>query len=263
MPRSRPLAIVALVLALAALAPAASLAQDVAGAQPGGAAGNDMTAQPPEGTGGTTPTGDGATRDTGAGPDTATGTGAGTDTGTDAAATAPAPAETMSHRYQVGLRAGIGIPFMFGLKYKGDNPPCDVAATHQTWCRHFGVGTLDFDLGFGVSDAIELSFDARFGLADEPSWGAPPVSIGLGMRAYGSPEENIKLYFGPRLILDLTSSDLPNWTGVDFGVRGDMGLQFDFIRYVGMYVQLGLQLTFLRALMFVPDLSIGVQVRLP
>ena len=184
------------------------------------------------------------------------------DTSTTPPPAGPAPAApSLSHRYQVGLRAGLGVPFVFGLKYK-DGPACDDAM--QEWCRHFGVGMLDLDLGFGVSNSIEVSFSGRFGLADEEAAHAAPVSLGLGVRAYGSPESTVKPFFGPRLILDLTSSpDRPEWKSVDIGLRAEVGLQVDFLRYLGAYGQLGLTLSFLRALMFVPDVSIGVQVRLP
>lgn len=259
MARSNLVAGVALAAALLAAPPAASRAQDAAVS---GTTATDAGATSPAGQGTPSTTGDQAAGPTGTGETGTAGTGAMTSTTSPEVAAAPAE-PSLSHRYQLGLRAGIGIPYMFGLQYKGNNPDCDPDPTHETWCRHFGVGTLDFDLGFGVSDSIELSFDARFGLANEKAAGSPPVSIGLGMRAYGSPEANVKVYFGPRLILDLTSSDTPYWNSADFGVRADVGLQVDFVRYVGMYGQLGLSLTFLRALMLVPDLSIGLQVRLP
>lgn len=259
MTRSNVALFVMLASALVTVSPAAALAQDPTLA-------SDTT-----GTTGADPT---------LGADAAVGTSSGTDptasaadataTGTEAGAGATAvdptatPAEpSLSHRYQVGLRVGIGVPFTFGLKYK-DGPPCDDAM--QTWCRHFGVGMLDLDLGFGVTDSIEVSFSARFGLADEEASHSAPLSLGLGLRAYGSPESMVKAYFGPRLILDLTGADSavrPGWKSVDFGVRADVGIQVDFMRYVGAYGQLGLTLSFLRALMFVPDLSIGLQVRLP
>ena len=47
----------------------------------------------------------------------------------------------------------------------------------------------------------------------------------------------------------------------DFGIRSALGLQFDILRYVGLFAQGGVILGFNRWLTFTVDFSGGVQVR--
>jgi len=50
---------------------------------------------------------------------------------------------------------------------------------------------------------------------------------------------------------------------VDVGGRGELGVQFDFLRQLGAYIQLGESLSFLRGLYFVTDFTAGLQGRIP
>ncbi len=184
----------------------------------------------------------------------------------DQVVTEPAPAEeevpadSLHHASQVGIRAGIAVPYVFAVKY-GTGPRCGDGG--ETFCRRLGAALVDLELGFGVSEGVELSLLARLGLADDAAANARPVAFGLGVRAYGSPHSMVKLYFGGRVVLDVTSSQTEEWSSVDVGGRGELGLQVDFVRYVGMYLQLGETLTVLRGFYFVTDLSAGVQARFP
>lgn len=170
------------------------------------------------------------------------------------------PADSLHHGHQVGIRVGIAVPYVFAVKY-GDGPPCDDAG--ETFCRRLGVALVDVEAGFGVSPSVELSLLARFGLADDEAADTNPLAFGFGARAYGSPHSMFKLYFGGRIMLDLTSSDAEQWTDFDVGLRGELGLQIDFVRYAGMYLQVAPTVSFLRGLYLVPDVSGGVQARFP
>ena len=46
-------------------------------------------------------------------------------------------------------------------------------------------------------------------------------------------------------------------------VRTNGSLQWDILRYVGVYAQLGISFQFLRSFYFNPDLTAGVQARFP
>lgn len=178
--------------------------------------------------------------------------------------TAPAvetpPEDSMSHESQVGLRIGAGVPFIFAVKY-GDGPACD--DTGEEFCRRFGAAVLDLEVGFGISDTVELSALVRLGLADDEAANASPLAFGLGARAYTSAHAMFKGYLGARFMLDATPSERPEWSSVDVGARGELGLQFDVVRYVGIYAQIGASIMILRALSFAFDATGGVQARFP
>lgn len=171
------------------------------------------------------------------------------------------PADSLGHRYQVGLRAGFGIPYVFAIKY-GDGPDCGRKAK-QTFCRYAGSLTLDADVSFGVSDSLEITALARIGLTEDEASGASPLGFGLGVRGYTSPHSLLKFFFAGRAFLDVTQSSRPDWKPVDFGIRGEFGLQIDVARYFGIYLQIGETLSFLRSFYFVTDATAGIQLRFP
>jgi hypothetical protein len=170
------------------------------------------------------------------------------------------PADSLSHRLQVGLRVGAGGDAFFAVKYS-DGPAC--GAPGETLCRGLGTGLLDAEVAFGVTHTVEVSALARFGLGADPAAASRPLLLGLGVRAYGSPHGQVKLFMGGRAMLDLTSSDVAGWKNVDLGVRGEFGLQIDFLRFLGAYAQVGATIQFLNALSFAGDATGGLQARFP
>lgn len=170
------------------------------------------------------------------------------------------PADSKSHRYQLGLRIGAGGDARFAIKY-GTGPSCGMAG--EAFCRRLGTGLIDVELAFGLSDTAEISVLGRFGLAEDAAAQARPTLIGLGIRAYGSPHSMTKLFFGARAMLDFTSSEVAGYSSVDIGARGEFGLIVDVSRYLGIYAQLGVGIHFLNALNFIGDLTGGIQARIP
>ena len=169
---------------------------------------------------------------------------------------------TMSHQLQVGVRVGFGFSYLFAIKY-GDGAACSTSPDEETFCRHLVGGLIDVELGFGITEGLELSFDGRFGLADDPNAHHVPVQLGLGIRGYIPATDPFKLYIGARLTLDLTESNDPAWKDVDVGARAEFGLQYDILRYLGVYIQLGVNIQILRAFAFPLDFTGGVQARFP
>lgn len=170
------------------------------------------------------------------------------------------PVDSLSHRYQLGVRIGAGVDGRFSIKY-GSGPSCGTPG--ESFCRRVGTGLIDMELGFGVSDVVELSVLGRFGLADDAAAQARPLMLGLGVRAYASPHSVAKLFLGARAMLDLTSSDVPNFSPVDVGLRGEFGVIVDVLRYLGLYAQLGIGIHILNALNFIGDVTGGIQARFP
>lgn len=170
--------------------------------------------------------------------------------------------ESFDHEFQMGIRGGAGVPFWFGLKYSS-GPPCDAAGGE--FCRYVGSGIIDFDLSFGVTPDVEIVALGRIGMIGVEPTSQNNVQVGLGIRAYISPESRFKIYLAPSLILDLTPAGplVTAWGDVDVGVRGAFGLQLDIVRYVGLWIEIGVNVLFLRSFGVGPYASGGFQVRFP
>lgn len=169
----------------------------------------------------------------------------------------------LDHEYQVGIRAGAGVPFVFALRY-GDGAPCD--RDGSPFCVFVGSGIVDVDVSFGATRDLEITAMFRIGMIGQEPSEQNAMMFGLGIRSYLSPESLFKFYLGARLMLDFTQSgmvDAGDWGPVDFGVRGEAGVQLDVVRYVGFFIQLGVNVTFLRAFGISPDLTGGFQIRFP
>jgi hypothetical protein len=167
----------------------------------------------------------------------------------------------LDHEYQLGIRVGFGVPFFFAIRYDADKP-CDLM--NSQFCVGIGSGIADLDLSFGITRDLEITAFVRLGLAPDVPTITNRVLVGLGLRYYVVPESVLKPYLGVRGILDVTSRGaLTSLSDVDGGLRGEFGVQCDIVRYVGLYVQLGVNILFARALYVGPDLTGGVQARFP
>lgn len=168
---------------------------------------------------------------------------------------------SLDHEFQVGLRFGAGVPFLFALRY-GTGPQCDREG--DQFCVLVGSGIMDLDLSFGVTPDLEITLMGRYGMVGVEPTANNNIVLGLGIRSYVSPESVFKGFFGVRAILDLTpAGSISNWSDVDAGVRGEAGIQVDFVRYFGLYAQIGVNITFVRALAIAPDVTGGLSLRVP
>jgi hypothetical protein len=173
-----------------------------------------------------------------------------------------APVEgLLTHRNQVGIRVGAGIGGILGVRYKS-GPDCGTTPG-ESFCYRAGVPFLDVDLSFGVSGSLEVTALGRIGLTVDDFSQARPMLFGLGVRAYTPKDAVFKVFLGGRVYVDLQDSPLEGREPLDFGVRGDIGLQVDFVRYFGMYLQAGVGLQFVNSFSFLGDASAGLQTRFP
>lgn len=173
----------------------------------------------------------------------------------------------LSHLYQVGIRAGIGVPFIFALRYNS-GPRCNNSdpMDPDQFCLFVGSTIITFDVSFGVTPDVEIVLGGRIGAIQVEPTQTNSGQMLLGIRAYISPESIAKVYLAPSVVLDLTPNGtpiVPNWGDVDFGVRGAFGVVVDPIRYLGLYVELGVNILFLRSFGISPDITGGFQVRFP
>ncbi|MBX3271602.1 MAG: hypothetical protein KF729_15155 [Sandaracinaceae bacterium] len=169
----------------------------------------------------------------------------------------------LHHEYQVGLRVGVGVPFLFALRYN-NGPRCSAVDPPEAFCLLVGSTAITFDLSFGVSRDIEIVVGGRIGAIVSAPTETNHAQILAGIRAYLGPDSIFKAYLAPSVVLDVTPNGLiPNWGDVDFGVRGAFGVQVDPIRFLGIYAEIGVNILFLRSFAISPDLSGGLQVRFP
>ncbi|MCB9615391.1 MAG: hypothetical protein H6722_23395 [Sandaracinus sp.] len=162
------------------------------------------------------------------------------------------------------LRIAFGMPYLIAIKY-ADGPLCEPTDVpdDQTFCARAGEPFLDFEAGFAFTHRLEVLGSVTISLDEDPVALAKPRAFGIGLRGYTSDDAIVKGFFGARVVLDYTSSDAEDWGNVDFGVRGDFGLQIDPIRWLGVFVQGAVGIRLLRGFTFLPEASGGLQIRFP
>lgn len=168
------------------------------------------------------------------------------------------------HEFMGVLRIGFGMPYLVAIKY-ADGPLCEPTAEpdDQTFCARAGEPFLDLEAGFAFTHRLEVVGAVTVSLDEDPIALAKPRAFGIGIRGYTSDEAIVKGFFGARLVLDYTSSDADDWSNVDFGVRGDFGIQVDPIRWLGIFLQGAVGIRLLRGFTFLPEASAGLQIRFP
>lgn len=168
------------------------------------------------------------------------------------------------HEFMGVLRIGFGMPYLVAIKY-ADGPLCEPTTEpdDQTFCARAGEPFLDLEAGFAFTHRLEVVGAVTLSLDEDPIALAKPRAFGIGIRGYTSDEAIVKGFFGARLVLDYTSSDADDWSNVDFGVRGDFGVQVDPIRWLGIFLQGAVGIRLLRGFTFLPEASAGLQIRFP
>ncbi|MBX3249638.1 MAG: hypothetical protein KF901_20850 [Myxococcales bacterium] len=174
------------------------------------------------------------------------------------------PYDDRNHARMGVLRVGIALPFVLQVKY-AEGPVCEVpdGADESVFCSRVGEPMIDLEAGFAVTSALEIVGSVAFALSEHPVGGSKPKLFGLGVRGYTSREAIVKGFFGGRLVLEHAPSDVDAWSNVDLGLRGDFGLQVDPVRWLGIFVQGAVGIRLLRGFSFLPEVSVGVQVRFP
>jgi hypothetical protein len=179
------------------------------------------------------------------------------------------------HVGQFGLRAGLVVGYRMILRYS-DSPFCATpdggpADSQQTFCGHGAPLATDLALSFGVLDFLEPFVWARLGFGPERQTDTNPLRVlGAGVRLYTMSDAAFKIFVEPAVGVELEGGrGTPAWQlnspqyKKDFVFKIAAGPQYDFARYVGIYVTGGVSAAFVRALGASLDLGFGVQGRLP
>lgn len=169
------------------------------------------------------------------------------------------------HEGTVAVRVGAGVPYLFAIKY-GAGSPCespDPASEPEAFCTRLGEPFLDLELSYSVTDQFELTGYVTLALRDDDAALAKARVFGVGLRGYTSADAVVKGFFGARLVLDLTRSDVPGFDDFDLGLHGGFGIQVEPVRWIGIYLQGGVSIRVLRNFSFLPEVSGGLQFRFP
>jgi hypothetical protein len=179
---------------------------------------------------------------------------------TRGAASPPRPV-SLSHKYQVGLalRSGSGYRVIapYHEEFCGEKTS---TGANKSVCGGRLRTWLEISPSFGVTAGLELLVDLRFYLESDLA-DTRGLFVAPGIKYYTDAESWFKFFATGQLVLehqDLSSASVSNF---DVGLRSALGLHFDVLRYLGFFVQGGVNLAFKRWLTFVVDFGAGIQGR--
>jgi hypothetical protein len=177
-----------------------------------------------------------------------------------AAAAAPASQPRgFAHRFQGSLGVIVGTGYRGLVRYK-DTVSCGDA--DKTLCTSRLPTFLDLQAGFGVTSGLATILDLRLGLEQDFTH-SRPLALAPGIKYYIDAEERLKFFVTLQLSIDFTGGQLPGVPGTDLGLRNANGVQYDFTRFLGLWLQIGDTLAFRRYFRFELDVALGVEGRFP
>lgn len=168
----------------------------------------------------------------------------------------PAPA-ALDHRFQFGLGLRTGTGYRVIMPYGEE----DCGEKDKSVCGGRQPFWLEISPSFGVTPSLELLVDLRLVLEEDISR-TRGLFVAPGIKYYTDPGDLLKFYFTGQVVLESQEQQQePSLDSFDVGLRSALGIQFDVLRYVGLYGQGGIIIGFKRWLTFVVDFAVGVQVR--
>jgi hypothetical protein len=180
-------------------------------------------------------------------------------------ARAASPKASLSHKYQFGVaaRAGTGYRVIapYHEEFCGDKKDDD---GNKSVCGSRQRVWLEVSPSFGITSSLELLVDVRLYLEGDTFTPSKAFFVAPSIKYYTDPGDIFKFFASGQLVLENQNMDSVSGTkpkSFDLGVRSALGLQFDVIRYLGLYVQGGVTIAFLRWLTFTVDFAGGIQAR--
>ncbi len=185
-------------------------------------------------------------------------------------------ADYFGHGLQFGLRAGLVGGYNMILRYD-QSPLCaaykadKAGKDQQKFCGHGAPLAMDLALSFAPLDFVEPYLFLRLGLAREVETDTLPLKVvGAGARIYTMSDSRLKIFVEPALAWELehggSAADYrrnrPAYKN-DLLIHLAAGAQFDFAKYVGVFVDAGLTTGVLRSIHSELELQGGVQARFP
>lgn len=176
--------------------------------------------------------------------------------------------DTFSHKGQIGINIQGGMGFRALFPY--DEEFCgelkgDGTGENKPNCLARSPFGIDFHLGYGVLDTLELFAQARIGLerdigANTMSEGPRIFELAPGIRGYIGEVGSSRFFSTLQFSLDLTDYHID---GADYGVRNTNGFQLDLHKTFGIYLYFGEVVSWRRWLRFEVEAGVGLQARFP
>jgi hypothetical protein len=120
---------------------------------------------------------------------------------------------------------------------------------------------LDFLGGFGFTDGMEVFLMFRLGLHSLNEYVEPQRLIGAGIKAYSPRDGLFKIAFGVAPLFDFTERATD--TKYDFLIHVPIAAHFDFLPWLGSYLQVAPNISFISEFKLDITFGIGVQGRFP
>jgi hypothetical protein len=163
----------------------------------------------------------------------------------------------LDHKYQFGLGVRSGTGYRVIMPYHEEN----CGEVDKSVCGGRQPFWIELSPSFGITRSLELLVDVRLVLEQDISL-SRGFFISPGIKYYTDPEDLFKFFFTGQVVFESQKqTNVPSLKTFDIGVRSALGIQFDVLRYLGLYLQGGIIVGFNRWLTFVVDAAVGLQVR--
>jgi hypothetical protein len=171
----------------------------------------------------------------------------------------PLTPPSLSPWSQIGLALLPGSGFRVIIPY-GENIYCGKPGKRV--CTGRVPFFLDVQPSFGMSPHWDVLVDLRIGVEADFAR-THQFAFAPGFRYWVDPQFRLKLFATLQLAYDSTEQHNRALTSYDLAFRNSNGLMFEVMPDLGVYVQLGDTIGFVRWLRFEVDLGAGVQARFP
>jgi hypothetical protein len=191
------------------------------------------------------------------------------------------------HMMQFGFRGGFVLGYGMSFRYD-DSPFCKEpfedepeANKQQTVCGFGKSPATELALSFAPLDSVEPYLFARLAFGREDATDTEPIRIfGIGARIYTMADSAFKIFVEPALGYEVEGgSGNPDYcSGNDVSVQCldysteykkdlifhiGIGPQYDFAKYVGLYLNGGIDVGIFRSISATLFGNLGLQVRIP
>jgi hypothetical protein len=179
--------------------------------------------------------------------------------------TQSAAKRSLSHKYQIGLAARAGTGYRVIAPYHDEfcgQWDKEVGGDKKSVCGSRQPVWLEISPSFGVTSSLEILVDVRIYLEnlDESLTKSRGYFFAPGIKYYTDPESFFKFFATGQVVFE--NQDYGGTvSSFDVGIRSAIGINFDIVRYVGLYLQGGIILGLNRWMTFTVDFGAGFQVR--
>jgi hypothetical protein len=167
----------------------------------------------------------------------------------------------LTHDFQLGVSAMPGTGYRVIVPYQ-DGKGCGdhSGASLRPVCTSAIPTFLDLQIAFGITPQVDFVTDLRLGLERDFAH-QKQFAVAPGFRFWMDAEENLKFFTTLQGVIDHSPS--PGVASNDFAIRNANGMMYDFLKNVGIFLQIGETLGVLRWLRMEFDVGAGVQLRFP